>query len=198
MQVITIAAALFAAIPFASAGNPSGGRAIVINQCDFDVYLWSIDADRVSSKPTTCITKSGGTYEERYRVPSTGGVSMKLAKADHLGPDVHITQFEYTLAGNIWYDISNVDCTTVACPFQSYGMTMRAGSGCPVVRCHAGDMTCREAYTEWNDDWASKACDATSDVVMTLCSEQPAPEKRGYGARVGRVKHIGHPHIRPS
>lgn len=197
MQAITLAAALLATIPWVTAGNSSsGGRAIVINQCDFDVYVWSVDADRAPSNPTDCIAASGGTYEEGYHIPSVGGVAIKLSKGDHLGPDVHITQLEYTLAGNIWYDISNVDCTTVDCPFQPYGMSMRAGEDCPVVKCNAGDMTCREAYTRFNDDWATKSCDASADVVMTLCSAQP--EKRSYGARVNRKRHIRHPHVRPA
>lgn len=194
MQFTTVVvAALAAVVPFVQAGP----QAHLNNMCDFDVYLWSVSADGSSDMHT--LKANGGTYSEDYQVPSQGGVSLKLSNKTQLGAAAGITQFEYTLTDWIWYDISNVDCQTTDCPFQPYGLYMESGKGCPTATCHAGDLTCKEAYTLYNDDWATKACTTDQDITLHLCSES-APEKREvFGVPSKRWTHgkpHGHPHWR--
>lgn len=166
MQVITVAAAaLLALTPVVRAAS-----AIVHNKCNFDVYLWSVDADTNPQKPT--ILASGGSYSEKYRTPSQGGVSIKLSNSTSIGGP--ITQFEYTLAGNIWYDLSNVNCRTPSCPFENYGMYMESGDGCPKVSCAAGDGLCSGVYNKPDDDQASLCCKAEADIVAYLCVDTPS------------------------
>jgi len=167
MQFITIASALLAAVPVAQAV----GNAIVHNMCGHDVYLWSVTADYAPSTPV--VLKAGtGSYNEAYQVPSQGGVSIKLSNTTAI--DGPITQFEYTLAGFIWYDLSNVNCKTTECPFQSTGMYLTSGTDCPTVSCPGGELTCNGAYTNPDDNWASLACAATADTVVYLCQDTAA------------------------
>lgn len=150
------------------------GSAYIINQCSFDTYLWTIDAER---NPLTPITiKAGSTWSEGYHTPSAGGVSLKISKTTTCSP---ITQLEYTVqaySGNnfVWYDGSNVDCTGTDCPFQAYGLelTTSKGAACPQRNCTAGELTCPGFYTVWNDDENSLSCDDTADTLLTLCAGQ--------------------------
>lgn len=147
----------------------------IVNNCDFPIYLFSVDADHNPQTPTANLTK-GQSHTESYRTTSAGGVSIKLAKKPLLwdfstnsGPA--ITQLEYTLTSDnkIWYDISNVNCQTTSCPFQPYGMYLGlADDSCPDVTCPAGELTCHNAYTNWNDDWASLACPDSKVVDSTF------------------------------
>lgn len=147
----------------------------IVNNCDFPIYLFSVDADHNPQTPNANLTK-GQSHTEAYRTTSAGGVSIKLAKKPLLwdfstnsGPA--ITQLEYTLTSDnkIWYDISNVNCQTTSCPFQPYGMYLSlADPSCPDVTCPAGELTCHNAYTNWNDDWASLSCPDSEVVDSTF------------------------------
>jgi hypothetical protein len=161
------------------------GSAYIINQCSFDTYLWTVDAER---NPLTPITiKSGSTWSEGYHTPSAGGVSLKISKTTTCSP---ITQLEYTVqpyAGDdlVWYDGSNVDCTGTDCPFQAYGLelTTSKGAACPQRNCTAGETTCPGFYTVWNDDENSLSCDDTADTLLTLCSSSSTSgSPAGYSA----------------
>lgn len=159
---VASAAALLASLPAAYAG-----KAKIYNHCDFPVYSWSVDTEN-NPQESTVIESNGGSYEEEFRRPASGGVSIKLAPTD----DVYtpITQLEYTVNYDLWYDVSNVDCTGVECPFQKHGLYLESGSGCPTVSCTPGNLTCHGAYTLWDDNWASLCCtEAESDVSLYLC-----------------------------
>jgi hypothetical protein len=162
-QTVTIAAAgLLSALPSAFAG-----KAKVYNHCDFPVYSWSVDTE-YNPKEATIIEANGGLYEENFRKPAIGGVSIKLAPSNSLG--IPITQLEYTVNSDLWYDVSNVDCTGTECPFQKHGLYLESGPGCPTVSCIPGNLTCHGAYTLWDDNWASLCCtEVDSDAVLHLC-----------------------------
>jgi hypothetical protein len=166
MQILTIAAAaLTLATSVAEAAN-----AVVYNKCAFNVYLWSVTADHAPG--SAVVLAPGGKYSEAYQTPSQGGVSIKIASENSVaGP---ISQFEYTLDGKIWYDISNINCKGPACPFQPYGMSLQSGSGCPTVSCPGGEALCSGAYNNPDDNWASLACGASSDTAVYLCSASPS------------------------
>ncbi|OCK86006.1 hypothetical protein K432DRAFT_412928 [Lepidopterella palustris CBS 459.81] len=194
MQLIAVAtAALLVAAPVVQAQ-----KAYVYNQCSFPVYLWSVSAD--SSSGMITLESGSGTYNETYKTPSVGGVSIKLSKTDSCADPTPITQFEYTLAGgDIWYDISNVNCVTTSCPFSAGGMYMASGEGCPTRSCAAGLAVCAGAYTASNDDQNSLACTGTADINLYLCTSSAPSSKRAVQieieAPVHRHQHR-HPHWR--
>lgn len=145
------------------------GKAIINNKCDFDVYMWHVDSDHSDSSPTV-ISAGSGTYSETYKTCSSGGVSLKLSNSSTITGST-ITQYEYTLGPEmLWYDLSNVNCAGTACPFQPYGMTLTPSSDCAVVTCPGGPLSCKAAYTLFDDDWASHGCATSVDLTLELCT----------------------------
>jgi len=166
MQLITSLATLAAAVSSVSAL----GSAIINNNCDFDVYLWPVDAQRNPGAATVISPK--GSWSEVYHTPSSGGVSLKLGSSNDM---TYITQFEYTveayLGSNfVWYDGSNVNCVGPECPFYTNGIDLKTSiSSCPTRDCPINQV-CSGFYTLYNDDVNSLSCDQSADTIMTLCS----------------------------
>jgi hypothetical protein len=175
MQLITSLAVLATAASTAHAL----GNAIIHNKCPYDVYLWPTDSNRAPTQPQTLA--SGGTYQEGYQTPSSGGVSIKISKSTSCASG-YITQFEYTVAafsGNnfLWYDGSNVDCTAENCPFQKDGVFLTtskgANSACKECSCPPSTSTTQKCdcfYAFDVDDKNSFSCDDNSDTIMYLCA----------------------------
>lgn len=157
------AAALVALLPSALAGC-----ATVQNNCEVDIFVWSI----ANSADVTMETLSAGnsSYSENYRInPDGGGISIKVAKQ---ASQSEITQFEYTLSGDtIFYDMSNIN----GYPFKSEGLSLVPSMGkCPTVTCDAG-QDCTEAYN-LPDDVDTKGCSSETDLVLIICpASAPAP-----------------------
>jgi len=141
----------------------AAGNAIVHNQCDFDVYLWSV-SDAATSMTT--IEKKGGEYAEAYQLnPNGGGISLKVGR-DMSGKN--ITQYEYTLKGDsLWYDLSLID----GHPFIEHGVSIiPSDDDCRAVICPAGVELCAAAYMIPTDNWATAHCGSDADTVLILCS----------------------------
>ncbi|KAH7053074.1 hypothetical protein B0J12DRAFT_44221 [Macrophomina phaseolina] len=183
MQPITVSAALLAALPAVMAT----GKAIVINNCDEDVNVWTADTERGQLGPET-IKGSGGKWSEAYYMvgdgsSSNGGVSIKLSTTDSCeGP---ITQYEYTYSSsgtpNLWYDISNVNCKGDACPFYTGGFYLDADIS---VDCGPLTFLCDAVYNLWNDDKATHGTEATSPPRSLLLPPGPLPSRpRRHGGR---------------
>jgi len=176
-----------------------GGKANIENQCDQDVYLWSVAG---SADVPMLTLPPGKSYSEKYRLNDNGGgISMKLALDKHKGD---ITQFEYTLAGGkIWYDVSNINGN----PFQDGGIAVKPSDpACSPVVCQAGIVKCREAYNMPYDDHATHACPETADLNVVLCpGKTKPPGSAGQKTHKFKVthpsdgsakRHLHHPHYR--
>lgn len=184
----TRAATVAGVLGLATAVNASG-KAIINNNCDYDVYLWPVSVDSSPSLPTI-ISGNGGHWSQPYQTCTTGGMSLKLASTNDIS--LGITQFEYTLEpGNIWYDISNVNCLPFGkgdCPFAAGGMTLESGSGCPVATCEGGNATCHDAYTYPDDNWASLSCEPSADTTLNLCgSSSGSSSSSSSGGIIGQL-----------
>ncbi|KAF2762888.1 hypothetical protein EJ05DRAFT_18998 [Pseudovirgaria hyperparasitica] len=163
MQLITIASAAMAALPIVNAATAS-----IYNKCDFDFNIWSVSADGSSDAITI---KAGDKYTEPYRKPSQGGVSLKMMNnTGSAGPVGPVSQFEYTLEGFIWYDMSNVDCSGHACPFAQHGWYLDSTDhNCPTRNCLENVEKCIGAYTYWNNDINTLSCDSNNDIQIYMC-----------------------------
>jgi len=158
-STIATAAVLLALAPSALAV----GSAHVVNNCGIPVYFASV-AQSVGASMQQ-LPSSG--YSEGYSEPNVG-VSIKLAP----NSSGSVTQFEFTwAAGNINYDISNINGN----PFAAGGMeltpSMAGASGypsCQAVSCPAGQSSCSAAYNQ-PDDVRTMVCPEDSDLTMTLC-----------------------------
>lgn len=159
ITLFTRAAVLLAATRTVSAL----GTAIVHNQCDFDVYLWSV-SDTAGSMQT--LSANGGEYSEAYQNnPDGGGISIKVGR-DTTG--FNITQYEYTLqSGSLWYDLSLIN----GYPFVEFGVSIiPSDTTCSSVICPAGLELCAAAYMVPDDNFATAECTSSADTVMLLCS----------------------------
>ncbi|EGC42299.1 BYS1 domain-containing protein [Histoplasma capsulatum var. duboisii H88] len=155
-SVITAVTAFATLIPSILAG-----KAVVSNDCRGPVYLWSVGG----AGPTPMKTiRPNSTYDENFRNPPWGGVSLKISKKPTQN---NITQFEYTLVNTtVWYDISNIDGN----PFRNDGYKLTTNSSCPEVHCPPSNAPCNQVYNHPDDNWATHACSSTARLVLTLCT----------------------------
>ncbi|KAL1632968.1 hypothetical protein SLS56_003254 [Neofusicoccum ribis] len=170
MQAITISAALLAAVPAVLAT----GSAIVINNCDSDVNVWTADTERGQLGPDS-IKANGGQWSEKYYMvgdgsSTNGGVSIKLSTTDSCTGA--ITQYEYTYSSSgepdLWYDISNVNCKGDACPFYVGGFYLDATTP---VDCGPLTALCDAVYNLFNDDHATHGTESSDDLTLYLCGK---------------------------
>jgi hypothetical protein len=158
------------------------GQAIINNNCGYDVTVLSTASNNQAT------IGAGSSFSE----PLNGHASLKIAK-DPSGLWAHgITQFEYSVADTLWYDISLIDCTNGQdasnCPGHEGGLSLTASGGdCASANCAPGDYCPKQAYFVWNDDLATKSCQpgqTSGDITMTLCSGGGRKEKRGIAGRI--------------
>jgi hypothetical protein len=158
------------------------GKAVIANRCDYDIWVWSISTGQAS---TSFMIPARSTHSEAYTGSST---SLKVSKSDALVAGQH-TQFEYSIAaGQLWYDISFVDCakgeSASNCPGHDEGLAMDASdSSCGKIDCAAGEYCPTQAY--YVDTPVSKlnlaepvfmcpsSLGTNVDLYMKVCSGQP-------------------------
>ncbi|KAL6240252.1 hypothetical protein RBB50_012857 [Rhinocladiella similis] len=148
------------------------GTAFIQNQCDVDVYVWSIA--NVPNDTINYLEPNVGRYNETYRVnPNGGGISLKIATVPD---DSFITQFEYTYHPDnpiLAYDISNIN----GYPFENWGLYLSPSSGdCSNITCDADVTLCPEVYNHPYDDFAVQSCDVSANLTLTLCPPTTSSE----------------------
>ncbi|OCK73214.1 hypothetical protein K432DRAFT_313405, partial [Lepidopterella palustris CBS 459.81] len=141
------------------------GTAFIENLCYFEVYVWSVA--NVTNDTVNYLAPTVGNFHETYRTnPNGGGISLKIATTP---VDSDITQFEYTyLTGNpnVYYDISNIN----GYPFEEWGLTLSSSSpNCSSIFCSPGVTLCPDVYNQPGDDFATKNCDVSTNLTLTLC-----------------------------
>lgn len=174
-KTIFAAAALASFAPTLVAGL---GQAIIKNQCDRPIHVWSI-ADEAVDKSE--VVDAGAEYSEEYKTNDNGGgISIKIAFEDSHDD---VSQFEYTLSpsdSKVFYDLSNID----GYPFQEGGASITpSDDSCPAVTCPAGVSECKDAYNQPFDDHATKGCSDSTDLTLTLCGSEASEKKVKRHAR---------------
>jgi len=121
------------------------GNAIISNRCPYDVWVWTVSATNWGSAVHV-------PSRTQHSEPLTNtGTSLKVSNSSELVGGHH-TQFEYSIAGGqIWYDISFVDCaqgnSASNCPGHDDGLSMDASnSECGTINCEAGSYCPTQAY----------------------------------------------------
>lgn len=168
-----LATAIVAAAPSLQTRQTFAGNAIVVNQCDFPLHIWSVDETFFPADSDFQTIAPGTNWSEPLRIPAAGcncGVSLKVSKGQTLAKP--ILQFEYSIAeaasqANMFtsYDVSFVDCSTAEpgvaavdgynvftgtdCPSWAHGTKVLGSSpGCPAMNCPAGQFCPLDAYFE--------------------------------------------------
>jgi hypothetical protein len=171
------------------------GNAIVSNRCSYDIWLWSVDQG-YSSQPIHVPART--KYSEPFRSACNGcGTSLKISKTNQLVGGQQ-TQFEYSIKdGNIWYDISFVDCakgeSASDCPGHDQGLAMDSPEqACKKINCAAGSYCPTQAYyvdqpkIKLGIDEPTFDClshGSGMDLYMKVCNDE-APLKRSVAGRM--------------
>ncbi|KAL1956496.1 hypothetical protein VTO42DRAFT_7059 [Malbranchea cinnamomea] len=142
-----------------SNGESSVGKAIVKNQCEFPVHLWSVGSE---IGPRQTLDDRTGSYEEDiHRDPVSAGIALKIT-LDENGLFNGSPQLidAYTLDGNrVFYDLSSV----FGNPFAGHRIVLDATE--PGCRDTVWEQGIRTAGALSTTD-----CVASTDLVLTLCA----------------------------
>lgn len=143
-----------------SASAMSVGSAVVVNKCNYEVYLCNVPAADGGYSEIDKTLQPNDTYSQHWTQLSNGnGWSLKLSKDNSLG---NIMQYEYTFHndGTIWYDLSDVNGN----PWDGNWEVTAANAA----------NTCepkQQAYRYATDDaYGMQACTQDSEITVTLCS----------------------------
>ncbi|KAK5136890.1 hypothetical protein LTR08_001812 [Meristemomyces frigidus] len=138
------------------------GNAVVINTCDYEVYMANTPSDDGVHKTQTMTMQPNAMYSQTWTELTNGaGWSIKLSKsATEWTSD--IMQYEYTFHddGLIWYDLSDVNGNPWDADWE--------------ITASSNSSTCsplQQAYRYATDDaYGMQACPQDSVITVTLCS----------------------------
>lgn len=140
------------------------GRAIVTNQCDSPIYLWSVGGS-ISKQHT--INKDSSYSEVLHKDPNSGGVALKLTAIEGglFMPNASQTIFGYNIDTNnqVWYDMSDIFGDAFA------GRTMTVTPK---------DPNCQKITWPYGVPPAGsqvKTCSADTDLELTFCTNSCLP-----------------------
>jgi hypothetical protein len=151
---------------------PAVGRAIVTNQCDGPLYLWSVGGS-IGAQQT--IEKDSSYSETLRRDPVSGGIALKLSNTEGgiFKPNVSQTIFAYNLDVNqVWYDMSNIFGDGFA------GRTMKVtptDSSCASITWGFGKQPAGSQV---------KVCGAEADLELSFCTGHCLPSWASCGNAV--------------
>jgi hypothetical protein len=139
------------------------GRAIVTNQCDQPIYLWSVGGS-VGQQVTI---DRDSSYSETFRSdPASGGIALKIAAVEGglLRPNASQTIFAFNLdTADVWYDMNNI-----------FGNAFIGRK----ISITPTDTSCQDIV--WGDGKPPagsqvKKCQANTDLEMTFCTGRCLP-----------------------
>lgn len=134
------------------------GSAIVVNKCEYDVYLYNTPSSGGGYTEVDEVLSTDGSYTQQWTELTNGnGWSIKLSNSTNLDS---ILQYEYTFQddGTIWYDLSEVNGN----PWDG-NWEITANSATCVPR--------QAAYRYATDDaYGMQSCPEDATITVTLCS----------------------------
>ena len=166
------------------------GTFAVVNHCEHDLYLWSVEGNQAPSQMFTLPANTPHIgYSEPFRYAGQyEGVSLKVAPY-YFGdgqlppPSLNITQLEYTVPPpqnndpSIYYDLSMVNGNALmGIPFTYSPSNPGAVPQCMAGSCSGSYETCTDGYNGAYDDWNTHACPKEQDIIFTFCdgnAQQP-------------------------
>jgi hypothetical protein len=150
---------LVASAALSAAGTAAAvGRALVVNNCPFDVSVWSVGGQ---IQGPYRLGQGGGYYAESFFWdPQTGGKALKVTiPTDGLWTGAPQTSLAYSLDDSqVWYDLSDV----FGDPFAGRRLVVSSAEGsCPSIIWDNGTPPAGSQV---------KACTSERDVTLTLCA----------------------------
>ncbi|KAF2474390.1 uncharacterized protein BDR25DRAFT_256247 [Lindgomyces ingoldianus] len=141
------------------------GRAIVNNQCDAPIWLWSVGST-ISQKIK--VGKDASYSEIFHSDPKSGGIAIKLTAVDDgiFQPNVSQTIFAYNLdakKNQVWYDMSDV----FGDGFFGRAVNIKpSDTGCASIDWYSGAPPAGSQV---------KVCQAGTDLKLTFCTNHCLP-----------------------
>lgn len=152
-----------------SANSLAAGKAVVVNGCEYDVYVHNTPSAGGGHGEVHRILAPKARYEQHYTpLTNLNGWSIKLSKHSSLH---NILQFEYTwhpisTPNTIWFDMSQVNGNTWENDYRISAMGMDCSPS-------------QHAYRYATDDtYGMQSCPSDADIIVTLCSH--ASHTRGH------------------
>jgi hypothetical protein len=160
---------------------PIGGSAMVLNSCDYPVYVTSEGHSGCDGLGAKCkAIAPNSTHIETMRTCTTGGISLKLSKTEDLSKPM---QFEYTVWPNdhtqVSYDISYLNCMNGKkdlsdCVGHEGGIQAVGGGDGSDFYCLAGQPCDQQAYTVAEFGYLPGApvgaCKVSQGIAFELCA----------------------------
>ncbi len=139
------------------------GRAIVTNQCDAPIYLWSVG----SSISNRTVLSKDSTYGEKFHSDfKSGGIALKITSTpDGLTtPNASQLIFAYNVdASFVWYDLSSLFGDGFA------GSTLRvqpSNDACDTISWHDGKTPAGSQV---------RKCEKETNLELTFCTGHCLP-----------------------
>lgn len=146
-------AALTAVFGSAAAAN----KAVVINECDTNIYVQSVPFNGGAAGPLTTL-KPGQRFSEDLR---TSGSTIKIADTRTLNKPLF---FGYSSdASNVYYELN----TEFGNPFADKHNILNPGDGCQKFDCKAGDAKCYSTPSAQKN----YACPNPVTLYAKICSK---------------------------
>ncbi|QIW97162.1 hypothetical protein AMS68_002680 [Peltaster fructicola] len=155
-----------AAILAGSALASTPGKAIIVNACNYPVYLGAVPSADGGYSESDATLAHGDSWNQTWTQLTNGnGWSLKLSKSSDLS---HPLQYEYTYHADesvIWFDLSCVDGN----PWDgNWEVTSSGNSAC----------TPKQSFYRYatDDAFGMQDCPHDSDITVTLCSGEDQAE----------------------
>ena len=139
------------------------GRAIVTNQCDAPIYLWSVGG---SVSPQTILPKDSSYSEVFTSDPQSGGIALKVTSTPDglFTPNASQLIFAYNIDNtNVWYDMSSIFGDAFS------GRTLKiqpSDESCDSINWYDGRMPAGSQ---------GKNCQREADLTLSFCTGHCLP-----------------------
>ena len=148
-------AALISALTTLAAAE---SQAVVLNNCDFSVYIWSVGSE---IEDVGELAHNNAWSQDLVRDPVTGGLAIKITtEEDGLYNGAPQTNFAYTLdPDRVFYDLSDV----FGSPFEGHKVSL-----------DPSDEDCESIVWENGSQVSGsevKSCQPKTDLRLSLCAQ---------------------------
>jgi len=127
--------------------SAKAGQVFFKNNCSYDVTVEPIPGPGCSAKSGSTVA-AGSTWADQLTDCAAGNTALKVYKEGSTKP----MQFEYGLqGGNVWYDMSFINCLAAGYDFSSCagtGWSMSSMSNCKAYACSSGEFCCTQGYCD--------------------------------------------------
>jgi hypothetical protein len=175
MHSTLIIAAVATAVAAASSDKAIiAGQANILNNCDFPVYVKSVDGIS-GDKQWASVVEPGHLFSENFRRTNPeSNIALKVSPDRSFNQRTELSYTYKPQDDKVWYSLSNIFCQTDDCAFRKNGMSLQTSfKSCSSFTCAPGQgCPARDVYLHGDDHFAVKQCRGAAMLNLLLCSSQ--------------------------